>query len=251
MSRLSKAALITFVVATLAGSCLHFLYALWPNGLTALLAPVNESLWEHVKILYWPCLLSGVLLVRREPESLGARAFSLLLSAAVMLGVGYLYHVVLEGDSLFFDVALYVLVMAAFFLLPCFLRTPVWSRTRLLWVVLVLALGAALTFGEMALDYRRRRPRRRWRDAGLLLLSLSVVWIVIMPPFFFWGVSDEKELARATLGLGIATLVACVVCLLRWRCLRAEAEMRLWELKAERRRRDMLCARAAAEGGGR
>ena len=106
MSRLSKAALITFVVATLAGSCLHFLYALWPNGLTALLAPVNESLWEHVKILYWPCLLSGVLLVRREPESLGARAFSLLLSAAVMLGVGYLYHVVLEGDSLFFDVAL-------------------------------------------------------------------------------------------------------------------------------------------------
>ena len=90
-----------------------------------------------------PCLLSGILLVRREPESLGARAFSLLLSAAVMLGVGYLYHVVLEGDSLFFDVALYVLVMAAFFLLPCFLRTPVWSRTRLLWVVLVLALGAA------------------------------------------------------------------------------------------------------------
>ena len=228
MSRLSKAALITFVVATLAGSCLHFVYALWPNGLTALLAPVNESLWEHVKILYWPCLLSGLLLVRREPESLGARAFSLLLSAAVMLGVGYLYHVVLEGDSLFFAVALYVLVMAAFFLLPCFLRTPVWSRTRLLWVVLVLALGAALTLGEMALDYRRRRPRRRWRDAGLVLLSLSVVWIVILPPFFFWGVSGEKELARATLGLGIATLVACVVCLLRWRRLRAEAEMRLW-----------------------
>ena len=251
MSRLSKAALITFVVATLAGSCLHFLYALWPNGLTALLAPVNESLWEHVKILYWPCLLSGVLLVRREPESLGARAFSLLLSAAVMLGVGYLYHVVLEGDSLFFDVALYVLVMAAFFLLPCFLRTPVWSRTRLLWVVLVLALGAALALGEMALDYRRRRPRRRWRDAGLVLLSLSVVWIVILPPFFFWGVSGEKELTRATLGLGVAALVSCVVCLLRWRRLRAEAEMRLWKLKAERRRRDMLCARAAAEGGGR
>ena len=133
----------------------------------------------------------------------------------------------------------------------CFflLLRPDWLPRWVYWGV--LALGAALTLGEMALDYRRRRPRRRWRDAGLLLLSLSVVWIVIMPPFFFWGVSDEKELARATLGLGIATLVACVVCLLRWRRLRAEAEMRLWELKAERRRRDMLCARAAAEGGGR
>ena len=129
------------------------------------------------------------------------------------------------------------------------LLRPDWLPRWVYWGV--LALGTALTLGEMALDYRRRRPRRRWRDAGLVLLSLSVVWIVIMPPFFFWGVSGEKELARATLGLGVAALVACVVCLLRWRRLRAEAEMRLWKLKAERRRRDMLCARAAAEGGGR
>ena len=129
------------------------------------------------------------------------------------------------------------------------LLRPDWLPRWVYWGV--LALGAALTLGEMALDYRRRRPRRRWRDAGLVLLSLSVVWIVILPPFFFWGVSGEKELTRATLGLGVAALVACVVCLLRWRRLRAEAEMRLWKLKAERRRRDMLCARAAAEGGGR
>lgn len=134
-------------------------------------------------------------------------------------------------------------VLLVFFLL---LR-PDWLPRWAYWGA--LALGAALTLGEMALDYRRRRPRRRWRDTGLVLLSLSVVWTVVMPSVFFWGVTDEKELARATLGLGIVTLVACVVCLLRWRRLRAEAEMRLWELKAERRRRDMLCARAAAEGG--
>ena len=129
------------------------------------------------------------------------------------------------------------------------LLRPDWLPRWVYWGV--LALGTALTLGEMALDYRRRRPRRRWRDAGLVLLSLSMVWIVILPPFFFWGVSGEKELARATLGLGVAALVACVVCLLRWRRLRAEAEARLWKLKAERRRRDMLCARVAAEGGGR
>lgn len=134
-------------------------------------------------------------------------------------------------------------VLLVFFLL---LR-PDWLPRWAYWGA--LALGAALTLGEMALDYRRRRPRCRWRDTGLVLLSLSVVWTVVMPPVFFWGVTDEKELARATLGLGIVTLVACVVCLLRWRRLRAEAEMRLWKLKAERRRRDMLCARAAAEGG--
>ena len=69
------------------------------------------------------------------------------------------------------------------------LLRPDWLPRWVYWGV--LALGAALALGEMALDYRRRRPRRRWRDAGLVLLSLSVVWIVILPPFFFWGVSGE------------------------------------------------------------
>ena len=50
MSRLSKAALITFVVATLAGSCLHFVYALWPNGLTALLAQWRRSRRRTVRV---------------------------------------------------------------------------------------------------------------------------------------------------------------------------------------------------------
>ena len=98
-------------------------------------------------------------------------------------------------------------------------------------------------------------PSAKWRSitAAVVRAGGGAMrgWFVILPPFFFWGVSGEKELTRATLGLGVAALVACVVCLLRWRRLRAEAEMRLWKLKAERRRRDMLCARAAAEGGGR
>ena len=39
-------------LSILAGSALHFLYDLWPNPLTAVFAPVNESVWEHLKLLY-------------------------------------------------------------------------------------------------------------------------------------------------------------------------------------------------------
>lgn len=127
------------------------------------------------------------------------------------------------------------------------LLRPDWLPQWLYWGA--FSLGVVLTLVEMALDYRRRRPRQRWRDVGVALLSLSVVWIVIMPPFLFWGVSDERELAWATLGLGVITLVAGMVCLLRWLRLRAEAEMRLWQLTTERRKRSRLRARAEAEGG--
>lgn len=136
MSRISKAALLAFVVATLAGSCLHFVYTLFPNGLTALLAPVNESIWEHLKILVWPCALGAVPLLKREPGSLGARAFSLLPAAGLMLGVGWLYHGVLGGHALLFDVVLYVLCMGVCFLLPAFLRGSFWREKARLWCAL-------------------------------------------------------------------------------------------------------------------
>ena len=44
MRKLPKKLLTAFVVTTLAGACLHFLYVLLPNPVTALLAPVNERL---------------------------------------------------------------------------------------------------------------------------------------------------------------------------------------------------------------
>ena len=51
-----KQLLLAFVLAVLAGAGLHFVYGLCPNGVTALFSPVNESIWEHTKILFWPYL---------------------------------------------------------------------------------------------------------------------------------------------------------------------------------------------------
>jgi hypothetical protein len=50
--------LFGFAVVSLAGTLLHFLYDLL--GEAAWIAPfsgVNESTWEHMKLLFWPMLL--------------------------------------------------------------------------------------------------------------------------------------------------------------------------------------------------
>lgn len=143
MPRLHKSEWIAFAAATVAGACLHFLYTFFPCIATALAAPVRESLWEHVKLIYWPCLIAGLALRARQPELLGRRAFSLLTAIAGMLGIGYLYHIPLQGDSLLVDIALYVLMMAVFFLLPHLLRQPFWQNCREVPLLLVLALGIA------------------------------------------------------------------------------------------------------------
>ena len=63
---------------------------------------------------------------------------------AVMLGVGYVYHVKAMGESLVFDVVLYVLLMAAGFVLAVVLDRPAVRKRTDLLTLMVLALGVGL-----------------------------------------------------------------------------------------------------------
>lgn len=56
--------LLTALGAILAGAGLHFLWQALPNPLLALISPVNESVWEHLKLLYWPMLAAALVLAR-------------------------------------------------------------------------------------------------------------------------------------------------------------------------------------------
>lgn len=142
MPRLSKKTLLTFAIATLAGACLHFVYALLPNPVTALFSPVNESLWEHVKILFWPFLCALLLLTRKaEKGRRGPWLLALVLICAVMLLVGYVYHVVAGGESLSFDICLYVLLMGAGFVLAAVLDRPAIRARADALALLTLVLG--------------------------------------------------------------------------------------------------------------
>ncbi len=54
--------LVGFAFASLSGTFLHFLYE-WTNGsiLTAPFSAVNESTWEHMKLLYFPLLVFALI----------------------------------------------------------------------------------------------------------------------------------------------------------------------------------------------
>lgn len=66
------------VIIMIAGP-LHFAYE-WSgeNFLVSLVAPVNESIWEHLKMIYWPTLLwwcIGYIIFRNRKKLSGIRWF--------------------------------------------------------------------------------------------------------------------------------------------------------------------------------
>ena len=58
---LKKIKIINVVFLFLLSFLWHFMYDLFPNNLFALVFPVNESIWEHMKIIYYCLLLGSVL----------------------------------------------------------------------------------------------------------------------------------------------------------------------------------------------
>ena len=136
---------VTWIAAILAGCVLHFLYEWQPNAVTALFSPVNESLWEHVKLVFWPFL--------------GA---ALYLSALTLL-LGWVYHVTLGGEAMWVDITLFVLVMTLGFWLATRFSGP-FRGVR--WALPVLAaLALALLIGWFTL----------YPPEGLLFRDLSAV----------------------------------------------------------------------------
>lgn len=58
---IKKIKVISAIVAFFLAFPLHFIYEWFPNSFTAIFFPVNESIWEHMKLLFDALLLVGIL----------------------------------------------------------------------------------------------------------------------------------------------------------------------------------------------
>lgn len=134
---------LVFTLAVLGGAALHFLYDVWPNPLTAVLAPVNESVWEHLKLLYAPFLVCGFVLNRKAADTQAAWSgtlAALLAMPAFLLGVYYTLESGFSFTAGWLNITLYVLTLALGFRLSAKL-----CRTgQLSWLCGVLVIAAGL-----------------------------------------------------------------------------------------------------------
>ncbi len=137
--------LIAFILATILGAFLHFLFSLFPNVVTAIFSPVTESVWEHMKLVFWPFLIASAVLTRRRKDAWGAHLLALLIISGLMLLLGWGYHILLGMEGLKFDVASYVVVMAVGFLLAGKLPAKgIWKKLSCLFGFITFALAVAL-----------------------------------------------------------------------------------------------------------
>ena len=149
-----------FLFVCAAGTALHFLYQ-W-SGESVAAAPfaaVNESVWEHMKLLFWPMLLwAGAERAVLGGYSRGfwpAKALGTLLGLALIPALYYTYTGALAVSVMWVDIAIFFVAAAAAFL----------AETRML-----------------ARDWRCRGGARASALVLLLLLSAAFVLCTFVPP---------------------------------------------------------------------
>jgi hypothetical protein len=101
----------------IAGTLLHFVYG-WSgqNFLVGLVSPVNESVWEHTKLLVFPVVAVGTVeaVLLRDVRRVGwATLVESIVGALAIVAVFYTYTGALgTGPVLWVDIASFVLVVA-------------------------------------------------------------------------------------------------------------------------------------------
>ena len=58
---MKKIKIIGIIISFVLSFILHFLYYIFPNFITSITSPVNESIWEHMKLIITSNLIFGII----------------------------------------------------------------------------------------------------------------------------------------------------------------------------------------------
>lgn len=137
-----------FLFTAALGVLLHYLWE-WTgeNRIAAAFSTVNESVWEHMKLVFFPAFLFSMVEAwfQDAPGFLAARGLSVWVGTALIPVLYYTYTGVLGRDVMWADIAIFALAAAAVFLLDLRLRrsgrlTSGWQQAAGLAALWLLAL---------------------------------------------------------------------------------------------------------------
>ena len=98
------------IFACIAGTLLHFTYKFFgENNFVASFSAVNESVWEHLKLLFFPMLLTTIIgysyIEKNAPNFLCSKALGIITSMLFIIIFFYTYTVIIGKSILLIDIA--------------------------------------------------------------------------------------------------------------------------------------------------
>lgn len=146
-----------FAVTALGGTLLHFLYewlgeALW----IAPFSGVNESTWEHMKLLFWPMLIFAIVqsfFFRERKDFWCVKLRGMLLGITLIPVIFYTYNGAIGKSPDWFNIAIFFVSAAVVYIYETrlfiteklYCRSPKWAIIALSTLALLFVIFTFLT----------------------------------------------------------------------------------------------------------
>ncbi|MFZ7132333.1 MAG: DUF6512 family protein [Eubacteriales bacterium] len=106
--------LTKIILIILFGTILHFIYEwLGKSPVIGIIGAVNESTWEHLKLLFWPTLIISVieyiLVGNKYNNFITGIAISLISGMLLIIILFYTYTGIWGKDSLIMDIGIFII----------------------------------------------------------------------------------------------------------------------------------------------
>lgn len=113
MNKLKRYTIIGIIFVLITGTISHFVYE-WSgnNVLVGFCFPINESVWEHMKLVFFPMLLYSFYMISKldsdYPSIASTAMFGVLLGTLLIPIIFYTYSGILGYTTGFFDIGTFV-----------------------------------------------------------------------------------------------------------------------------------------------
>lgn len=143
--------ILGFLIIGAVGTIGHFLYDLsGKNTIIGYFTPVNESTWEHLKLLFFPTLIFSVFeyfLMKEKPSNyLPSVAISLYVGLISIVSIFYTYSGVLGFKIEWFNIAIYYIALLIMLAVKALLISLKFDSKTANWLSLLWIFAMALMF---------------------------------------------------------------------------------------------------------
>ena len=148
--------LFAFLFTALAGTLLHFAFD-WSGQfpVIGIISSVNESVWEHMKLLYYPMLMAALvqrsIFGRHRSQFWCVKLAGIITGLLLIPGLYYTYTGALGVHFTWADISIYYLSAAAAYLLETHLLLP--EKRRACPAVSAAALVVLLAFAFLLFTF--------------------------------------------------------------------------------------------------
>lgn len=122
MKHLKRYTIIGIIFVLITGTLAHFLYD-WSrnNYIVGLFTPINESIWEHMKLLFFPMLIYSFFIIlkfkKNYPCITSSLCFGIITGTLLIPIFFYAYTSILGKDFFILDIGTFILSIIIAFLL--------------------------------------------------------------------------------------------------------------------------------------